>query len=317
MTMAIPFAPSIVQEDFLSLKDYSTDEIMDLLHLAIELKKPENKYLPLLKGKVLGMIFEKSSTRTRVSFEAGMLQLGGNAMFLSSQDTQMGRGETIADTGRVLSGYLDGLMIRTFHQSVVQELADFSSIPVINGLTDDYHPCQVLADLMTILEHFGTLKGKKMAYIGDGNNMANSLMIGAAKVGMDITIASPAAYAPTAEMVDLAKDIAQYTGSSIVITESPEQAVAGSDIIYTDVWASMGQEQETIERLQHFQGFQVNEELVKHANKDYIFMHCLPAHREEEVTTGILEGPHSVIFQESENRLHAQKAVLVALMADK
>ena len=165
MTMAIPFAPSIVQEDFLSLKDYSTDEIMDLLNLAIELKKPENKYLPLLKGKVLGMIFEKSSTRTRVSFEAGMLQLGGNAMFLSSQDTQIGRGETIPDTGRVLSGYLDGLMIRTFHQSVVQELADFSSIPVINGLTDDFHPCQVLADLMTVLEHFGTLKGKKMAYI--------------------------------------------------------------------------------------------------------------------------------------------------------
>lgn len=317
MTMAIPFAPSIIQEDFLSLKDYSTDEIMDLLNLAIELKKPENKYLPLLKGKVLGMIFEKSSTRTRVSFEAGMLQLGGNAMFLSSQDTQIGRGETIPDTARVLSGYLDGLMIRTFHQSVVQELADFSSIPVINGLTDDYHPCQVLADLMTILEHFGTLKGKKMAYIGDGNNMANSLMIGAAKVGMDISVASPAAYAPTPEMVALAKDIAQYTGSNIEITESPEQAVAGSDVIYTDVWASMGQEQETIERLQHFQGFQVNEELVKHANEDYIFMHCLPAHREEEVTTAILEGPNSVIFQEAENRLHAQKAVLVALMGDK
>ena len=317
MTMAIPFAPSIIQEDFLSLKDYSTDEIMDLLNLAIELKKPENKYLPLLKGKVLGMIFEKSSTRTRVSFEAGMLQLGGNAMFLSSQDTQIGRGETIPDTGRVLSGYLDGLMIRTFHQSTVQELAEYSSIPVINGLTDDFHPCQVLADLMTILEHFGTLKGKKMAYIGDGNNMANSLMIGAAKVGMDISIASPAAYAPTEEMVALAKDIAQYTGSTIEITESPEQAVAGSDVIYTDVWASMGQEQETIERLQHFQGFQVNEELVKHANEDYIFMHCLPAHREEEVTTAILEGPHSVIFQEAENRLHAQKAILVALMGDK
>ncbi|EIM05876.1 ornithine carbamoyltransferase [Planococcus antarcticus DSM 14505] len=317
MTMAIPFAPSIIQEDFLSLKDYSTDEILDLLNLAIELKKPQNKYLPLLKGKVLGMIFEKASTRTRVSFEAGMLQLGGNAMFLSSQDTQVGRGETIADTGRVLSGYLDGLMIRTFHQSTVQELADFSSIPVINGLTDDYHPCQVMADLMTILEHFGTLKGKKLAYIGDGNNVANSLMIGAAKVGMDISIASPAAYAPTPEMVTLAKDIAQYTGSVIDITESPEQAVADSDAIYTDVWASMGQEQETIERFEHFQGFQVNDELVKHAKADHIFMHCLPAHREEEVTTGILEGPHSVIFQQSENRLHAQKAVLIALMADK
>ncbi|AIY07037.1 ornithine carbamoyltransferase [Planococcus sp. PAMC 21323] len=317
MTMTIPFAPSIVQEDFLSLKDYSTTELMDLLNLAIELKKPENKQLPLLKGKVLGMIFEKSSTRTRVSFEAGMLQLGGHAMFLSSQDTQLGRGETIADTGRVLSGYLDGLMIRTYHQSTVQELADSSSIPVINGLTDDYHPCQVMADLMTMLEHFGTLKGKKMAYIGDGNNMANSLMIGAAKVGMDISIASPAAYAPTPEMVALAKDIAQYTGSTIEITDSPEKAVMGSDAVYTDVWASMGQEQETIERLEHFQGFQVNEELIKHANPDFIFMHCLPAHREEEVTTAILEGSHSVIFQQSENRLHAQKAVLVALMGDK
>ncbi|MGB6409074.1 MAG: ornithine carbamoyltransferase [Planococcus donghaensis] len=317
MTMATPFAPSIVQEDFLSLKDYSTTELMDLLNLAIELKKPENKHLPLLKGKVLGMIFEKSSTRTRVSFEAGMLQLGGHAMFLSSQDTQLGRGETIADTGRVLSGYLDGLMIRTYHQSTVQELADFSSIPVINGLTDDYHPCQVMADLMTMLEHFGTLKGKKMAYIGDGNNMANSLMIGAAKVGMDISIASPAAYAPTPAMVALAKEIAHYTGSTIEITDSPEKAVTGSDAVYTDVWASMGQEQETIERLEHFQGFQVNEELIKYANPDFIFMHCLPAHREEEVTTAILEGPQSVIFQQSENRLHAQKAVLVALMGDK
>lgn len=316
MTMTIPFAPSIVQKDFLSLKDFSTTELMELLNLAIDLKKPENKQLPLLKGKVLGMIFEKPSTRTRVSFEAGMLQLGGHAMFLSSQDTQLGRGETIADTGRVLSGYLDGLMIRTYHQATVQELANFSSIPVINGLTDDYHPCQVMADLMTMLEHFGTLKGKKMAYIGDGNNMANSLMIGAAKVGMDISIASPTAYAPSIEMVAVAKEIAHYTGSTIEITESLEKAVTGSDAVYTDVWASMGQEQETIERLDHFQGFQVNEELIQFANPNFIFMHCLPAHREEEVTTAVLEGPHSVIFQQSENRLHAQKAVLVALMGD-
>lgn len=316
MTTIMPLAPTVAQEDFLSLKDYSTEEILDLLHLAIELKKPENKYLPLLKGKVLGMIFEKSSTRTRVSFEAGMLQLGGNAMFLSSQDTQLGRGETIADTARVLSGYLDGLMIRTFHQSAVEELAEFSSIPVINGLTDDYHPCQVLADLMTLIEHFGELKGRKLAYIGDGNNMANSLMIGAAKVGLDIAIAAPKGYEPKAEMVELAQAIAKETGALVTVTNDPTEAVTGSDAIYTDVWASMGQEAEAIKRLNDFAGFQVNAELVAHAKPDYIFMHCLPAHREEEVTTDILEGPHSVIFQEAENRLHAQKAVLVTLMGD-
>lgn len=316
MTMIMPLAPTVAQEDFLSLKDYSTEEILDLLNLAIELKKPENKHLPLLKGKVLGMIFEKSSTRTRVSFEAGMLQLGGHAMFLSSQDTQLGRGETIADTARVLSGYLDGLMIRTFHQSAVEELAEFSSIPVINGLTDDYHPCQVLADLMTLIEHFGELKGRKLAYIGDGNNMANSLMIGAAKVGLDIAIAAPKGYEPKTEMVELARAIAQNTGSVVTVTNDPVEAVKNSDAIYTDVWASMGQEAEAIKRLNDFEGFQVNAELVQHAKADYIFMHCLPAHREEEVTTAILEGPHSVIFQEAENRLHAQKAVLVTLMGD-
>lgn len=316
MTMMMPLAPTVAQEDFLSLKDYSTEEILDLLHLAIELKKPENKHLPLLKGKVLGMIFEKSSTRTRVSFEAGMLQLGGHAMFLSSQDTQLGRGETIADTARVLSGYLDGLMIRTFHQSSVEELAQFSSIPVINGLTDDYHPCQVLADLMTLVEHFGELKGRKLAYIGDGNNMANSLMIGAAKVGLDIAIAAPKGYEPKAEMVELAQAIAKETGAVVTITDDPVKAVSQADAIYTDVWASMGQEAEAIQRLNDFAGFQVNAELVQHAKEDYIFMHCLPAHREEEVTEAILEGPHSVIFQEAENRLHAQKAVLVTLMGD-
>ncbi|MDN5707962.1 MAG: ornithine carbamoyltransferase [Planococcus sp. (in: firmicutes)] len=316
MTMIMPLAPTVAQEDFLSLKDYSTEEILDLLNLAIELKKPENKHLPLLKGKVLGMIFEKSSTRTRVSFEAGMLQLGGHAMFLSSQDTQLGRGETIADTARVLSGYLDGLMIRTFHQSAVEELAQFSSIPVINGLTDDYHPCQVLADLMTLIEHFGELKGRKLAYIGDGNNMANSLMIGAAKVGLDIAIAAPKGYEPQTEMVELAQAIAKDTGSVVTVTHDPVEAVKNSDAIYTDVWASMGQEAEAIKRLNDFAGFQVNADLVQHAKTDYIFMHCLPAHREEEVTTDILEGPHSVIFQEAENRLHAQKAVLVTLMGD-
>ncbi|RNF38339.1 ornithine carbamoyltransferase [Planococcus salinus] len=309
-----PTTPTITQNHCLTLKDFSSAEIHNLLELAIDLKKPENKHLPLLQGKILGMIFEKSSTRTRVSFEAGMLQLGGHAMYLSTRDIQMGRGETIADTARILSGYLDAVMIRTFHQSTVEELADNSSIPVINGLTDDFHPCQVLADLMTIKEQLGSFEGKKMAYIGDGNNMANSLMIGAAKVGLDIAVAAPAAYAPKPEMIALAEDIAKTTGATITITDQPVEAVANADVIYTDVWASMGQEQEAMERMEHFKNFQVNEELVKHAKPDYLFMHCLPAHREEEVTTGILEGSHSVIFQEAENRLHAQKALLVALM---
>ncbi|QHJ69707.1 ornithine carbamoyltransferase [Planococcus halotolerans] len=315
MTLTMPYAPQIVQNHLLSLKDYSPSEILELLALAAELKKPENKHLPLLQGKVLGMIFEKSSTRTRVSFEAGMLQLGGHAIYLSTRDIQMGRGETIADTAQVLSGYLDGIMIRTFDQATVEELADNSSVPVINGLTDDFHPCQVLADLLTIQEHFGTFKGKKLTYIGDGNNMSNSLMIGAAKVGMDITVACPPAYAPKPEMIELAKSIAVHTGSNIQVTANVVEAATGSDIIYTDVWASMGQEAEALERMKHFQGFQVNEQLVQHANSNYIFMHCLPAHREEEVSTEVLEGPNSVVFQEAENRLHAQKALLFALMA--
>lgn len=316
MTTTLPFAPQLTQQHMLALKDYSTTEILDLLQLAAQLKKPEHKYQPLLVGKVLGMIFEKSSTRTRVSFEAGMLQLGGHAIYLNSQDTQIGRGETTADTARVLSGYLDGIMIRTFHQATVQELADNSSIPVINGLTDDFHPCQVLADLLTVQEHFGTLAGKKMAYIGDANNMSNSLMIGAAKVGMDFTLAAPAAYAPKPEFVAIAQDIAKATGANIHVTTDPVEAVQNSDAIYTDVWASMGQEAEALERMEHFKGFQVNEELVQHAKDDFIFMHCLPAHREEEVSTAVLEGPHSVIFQQSENRLHSQKALLVALMGN-
>ncbi|KIL52833.1 ornithine carbamoyltransferase [Jeotgalibacillus campisalis] len=309
-----PLIPTIAQKNLQSLKDYTASELLDLLHFAIELKKPENKYLPLLEGKVLGMIFEKSSTRTRVSFEAGMLQLGGHAMYLSTRDIQMGRGETVADTARVLSGYLDGIMIRTFHQTTVEELAQASLVPVINGLTDDYHPCQILADLLTIYEHFGTFKGKKLTYIGDGNNVAHSLMIGAAKVGMDCTIAAPAKYFPKAAMVELAQSFAAFSGAKIEITEDPLKAVKESDILYTDVWASMGQEKEALARMQHFAPYQVNEKLAAYANPDYLFMHCLPAHREEEVTTSILEGPHSVVFQQAENRLHAQKALLAALM---
>ncbi|MDZ5711077.1 ornithine carbamoyltransferase [Jeotgalibacillus haloalkalitolerans] len=306
--------PTLQHKDLLTLRDYTSNEILELIEFAAELKKPENKHLPLLQGKVLGMIFEKSSTRTRVSFEAGMLQLGGHAMYLSTRDIQMGRGETIADTARVLSGYLDGIMIRTFAQSTVQELAENSSIPVINGLTDDYHPCQTLADLLTVYETFGSFKHKKMAYIGDGNNVAHSLMIGAAKTGMHFTLACPAGYEPDAEILAYAQAEGAKTGAEILVTHDPVQAATGAHVIYTDVWASMGQEDEQAERLKAFEGFQVNEQLTSHAEADYIFMHCLPAHREEEVSTAVLEGPHSVVFQEAENRLHAQKALLVALM---
>jgi len=304
--------------DFLTLLDYSTEEISYLLQLAKELKakqKAGKTYQPLL-GKVLGMIFEKSSTRTRVSFETGIYQLGGTGLFLSTNDIQLGRGETISDTAKVLSGYLDGIMIRTYHQSDIEELASHATIPIINGLSDDFHPCQVLADLQTIEEVKGTLAGLKLAFVGDGNNMANSLMIGAAKMGMNFSIASPKQYLPQASIVEKAKQIAQDTGSIIKVTTDPVEAVKEADVIYTDVWASMGQEEEQAKRLKEFANYQVNQQLLDHAKSDYIFMHCLPAHRGEEVTADIIDGDHSVVFQEAENRLHAQKALMVALMAD-
>ncbi len=304
--------------DFLTLLDYSTEEISYLLQLAKELKakqKAGKTYQPLL-GKVLGMIFEKSSTRTRVSFETGIYQLGGTGLFLSTNDIQLGRGETISDTAKVLSGYLDGIMIRTYHQSDIEELASHATIPIINGLSDDFHPCQVLADLQTIEEVKGTLAGLKLAFVGDGNNMANSLMIGAAKMGMNFSIASPKQYLPQASIVEKAKQIAQDTGSIIKVTTDPVEAVKEADVIYTDVWASMGQEVEQAKRLKEFANYQVNQQLLDHAKSDYIFMHCLPAHRGEEVTADIIDGDHSVVFQEAENRLHAQKALMVALMAD-
>ncbi len=304
-------------KDFLTLADFSEEEILGLLDNAKKIKEALQNgmaYQPL-KGKNLGMIFEKSSTRTRVSFEAGMLQLGGHALFLSSNDLQIGRGEPISDTAQVLSQYLDGIMIRTFEHEKVEELAKYASIPVINGLTDMFHPCQVLADLLTIQECKGKVKGLKMAYIGDGNNMAHSLMIGAAKVGMDISISSPNGYKPNEAVVARAKGFAAESGSSIVITEDPVEAVKDADVIYTDVWASMGQEEESQARIKAFAAnYQVNDELVQHAKDDYIFLHCLPAHRGEEVAAEIIDGGHSVIFQEAGNRMHAQKALLVELL---
>lgn len=304
-------------QDFLTLADYTPEQINDLLDLAFYIKAQKKKGIPFepLKGKVLGMIFEKSSTRTRVSFEAGAIQLGGQALFLSSKDMQLGRGETIADTARVLSGYLDGIMIRTYSHHDVEELAKYATIPVINGLTDLYHPCQVLADLQTMMEVKGDLKGKKLVYIGDGNNVAHSLMIGSAKMGIEIVVVAPDGYAPDKEVVEKAQQFAKTSGGKITLCTDPNEAVQGADFIYTDVWASMGQEEEQVKRRKDFADYQVNESLLVKAKEDVTFMHCLPAHRDEEVTEAVIEGGHSVVFQQAENRLHAQKALMTALMS--
>lgn len=309
-------AQQLKGRDLLELNDYTPEEITYLIELAIELKRKQKSgevYQPLL-GKTIGLIFEKSSTRTRVSFEVGMYQLGGHALFLSKNDIQLGRGETVGDTAQVMSRYLDGIMIRTFGHDKVEDLARFASVPVINGLSDLAHPCQVLADYQTVYEHKGRLKGLKLAYIGDGNNMAHSLLIGGAKLGVHVSIAGPAGYEPDAAVVAEAREIARGTGAEIVITRSPQEAVRGADVIYTDVWASMGFEEEQLAREAAFKDYQVNEQLVQGAKPDYLFLHCLPAHREEEVSTGVIDGPNSVIFDQAENRLHAQKALMAALM---
>ena len=309
--------PPLKGKDFLSLSDFHPDEILYLLKEAKELKslQKQGKPHPYLSGKVLGMIFEKSSTRTRVSFEVGMLQLGGHAIFLSSRDIQLGRGESISDTAKVLSRYIDCMMIRTFSHDSVKELAEHATVPVINGLTDLHHPTQVMADLLTIQEHKGKLAGLKMCYLGDGNNnMAHSLMEGAAKVGMHISIASPPGYLPDGKITDKAIETGKLTGSKITITHNPVEAIKDADVVVTDVWTSMGQEAETEKRLKDLGAYQVNTQICQHAKKDYIFLHCLPAHRGEEVTADIIDGPHSVVFDEAENRLHAQKAILKLLL---
>lgn len=309
-------APKLQVDDLLTLIDLTQEEIIDLIKTAVELKRMHKagQHLDVLKGKTMGMIFEKSSTRTRVSFEAGMTQLGGHAIFLSSKDTQLGRGEPISDTAQVLSEYLDIIMIRTFEHERVVEFAEHSTIPVINALTDDFHPCQALADLMTVYEIKGSLKGHKLVYVGDGNNVAHSLMIGSAKVGLDCIVACPEAYQPKAEVVEIVKKIAAETGARIEVMHDPVEAVKSADFIYTDVWTSMGFEDEAAERMEKLQPFQVNGELMQHAKGDYSFMHCLPAHRGEEVTAEIIDGPHSVVIQEAGNRLHVQKALILALL---
>lgn len=292
--------------------DLSTEEIIDILNLADQLKYELKHGIPhrQLKGKTLGMIFQKASTRTRVSFETGMYQLGGYPLFLSSNDLQIGRGEPVQDTARVLSRYLDGIMIRTFEQKEVEDLAEYGGIPIINGLTDFCHPCQVLADLMTIREFKNSFEGLKMCFIGDGNNMANSLIVGGLKVGMDVSIACPEGYRPDKQVLDFAKN---YEG--FFMTDSPMEAAKNADVLITDVWASMGQEDEAEKRRIAFKGYQINDEIMNAANPDAMVMHCLPAHREEEITTKVFEEHANEIFEEAENRLHAQKAVMVKLMA--
>jgi ornithine carbamoyltransferase len=302
--------------DLLSLHDLTPEELAAVLELAGELKEKQKQNIPhpLLTGKTLGMIFQKSSTRTRVSFEVAMYHLGGYALFLNANDLQLGRGETIADTARVLSRYLDGIMIRTYAQADVEQLARYADIPVINGLTDLTHPCQVLADLLTIKERKGKLAGLRLAYVGDGNNVCHSLLFGCAKVGMDISVASPEGYKPRPEIVRLAEEDAKYTGSRVEIGADPVTVVSGADVVVTDVWAGMGQEAEQAKRVAAFLPYQINPALVSHAKPDYIFLHCLPAHRGEEVVDEVIDGPNSAAWDEAENRLHAQKAVLSMLL---
>lgn len=296
----------------LKMSDLSKADIIDILNLADQLKYELKHNIPHrhLEGKTLGMIFQKSSTRTRVSFETGMYQLGGNALFLSSRDLQIGRGEPVQDTARVLSRYLDGIMIRTFAQKEVEDLSEFGNIPIINGLTDYCHPCQVLADLMTIREYKGQFDGLKMCYIGDGNNMANSLIVGGLTVGMEVSIACPEGYRPDPTVLDFAKAY----GDKFTLTDKPLEAAANADVLFTDVWASMGQEGEAEIRRKAFEGYQINDEVMAAAKRDAMVQHCLPAHREEEITAKVFEAHADEIFDEAENRLHAQKAVMVKLM---
>ena len=298
----------------LKMMDLSTEEIIEILNLADQLKYELKHSIPHdhLKGKTLGMIFRKASTRTRVSFETGMYQLGGNPLYLSASDMQIGRGEPIQDTARVLSRYIDGIMIRTFDQAEVENLAEYGNIPIINGLTDLSHPCQVLADLMTIREYKGKLDGLKMCYIGDGNNMANSLIVGGLKTGMSVSVACPENYHPAATTLAFAKKYDCFE-----LTDDPIKAAKDADVIFTDVWASMGQEGEAEIRKKAFKGFQINDEVMAVAKPDAMVQHCLPAHREEEITAKVFEEHANEIFDEAENRLHAQKAVMVLLMGNK
>ncbi len=303
------------KRDLLTLLEFSNSELLDLLKSAEKIKNKPAKVRKALKGQALAMLFEKTSTRTRVSFEVGMAQLGGQALFLGKQDIQLGKGETVADTARVLSRMTQGIMARTYAHQTVEELAEFASVPVINGLSDLHHPCQALADLLTVKEKLGGFKGVQMVYVGDGNNVAHSLLIGAAKTGMNLKIVCPKDYRPATSVLSAAQKEAAKTKSRLEIVHSVPGSVKGADVVYTDVWTSMGQEAEQAKRLKDFAGYQVNEKLMAESPKA-LFMHCLPAYRGQEVSAGVMDGPKSVVFDQAENRLHAQKALLVELMGD-
>lgn len=307
---------SLKGRDFISIHDFTPEEVALMLETGLLLKKEQKAGIPhpILGGKTLGMIFQKSSTRTRVAFEVGMYQLGGHALFLSPRDIQLGRGETIKDTALVLERMLDGIMIRTFSHDEVVELAHWAKIPIINGLTDLLHPTQVIGDMMTIIENKGALKGLKLAFVGDGNNVAHCLMYGGAKTGMDVVIACPKGFEPDAAVLKQAQEDAKATGSRICVVEDPIEAVTGADVVYTDVWASMGQEDEAAEKEKKFLAYQVNQQLMSHAHKDAIVLHCLPAKRGKEITDEVMDGPQSVVFPEAENRLHAHKAIMALVM---
>ncbi len=300
-------------KDFLALSDWSLEDLETIFDLTRELKQKQKEGTPhrLLEGYTLGMLFEKSSTRTRVSFEVGMFQLGGHALFLHSGNTQMGRGEPIKDTARVMARYCDGIMIRTFSQEIIEEFAEHCYVPVINGLTDMYHPCQLMADLFTVSEHKEDYKNLKYCWVGDGNNMANSWINAAAVFGFELRVATPKGYEPNTDVVARA----EKAGVKLLLTNDPKEAADGADVLNTDVWASMGQEKEQAKREKAFKNFQINSDLVKLADPECVVMHCLPAHRDEEITDEVIEGPNSIIFDEAENRLHVQKAIMATLMA--
>jgi ornithine carbamoyltransferase len=304
---------------FITLADFSKSEIMQFLTRAMELKgslKRGQRITPL-SGKILGLLFEKPSLRTRVTFEVGMRQLGGDSLYMAASDVQLGVRESVSDVARNLERYLDGIVLRTYRHEVVEELARFSSIPVINGLTDLLHPCQILSDMLTVFEKKERIKGIRISYVGDGNNVANSWLLGASIMGIHLAVACPKGYEPDAGIIRKARGQAKVSGAKIVITHDPKEAVKRAEIIYTDVWTSMGKERESAKRRIHFQGFQVNQELVSLAGREVLIMHCLPAHRGEEITDEVLDGPHSIVFDQAENRLHAQKAILEAFLGEK
>ena len=314
--MSFQLSDALRGRDFITLHDFTGDEIRLLLDTAATLKKmhKNGEVFQPLAGKTLGMIFHKASTRTRVSFQVGMFHLGGQASFFGANELQLGRGEPVPDTARVLSRYLDAILIRTFSHELVLTLAEHADVPVINGLTDLLHPTQIIADMLTIIEHRGQLAGKKLAFVGDGNNMAHSLMLGGVKVGMEVAIACPPGYTPDSKIMEWVKEDAAASGGKAYVTHDVRQAMEGADVLYTDVWASMGQEAEQKEREKAFVGYQINEENVQYAKPDYLFLHCLPAHRGEEVTAAIIDGEHSAVFDEAENRLHAHKAIMALTM---